>query len=176
MFSDADSRNRSGSLFHRSGPANPKAAAPIALFGTGRCNSRSIGWRRRLSRHFGSISLDRYAGAVPFMHLYTMTISLYVIRHSTGNQCSCFNTGVMCSRNGVRVTKPGSLVLDGLQPFHLGIREIGKQGVAVVQSRCYESLYYAPCCICCDITADRRHPVEMEVASFAHCRHLFVHG
>ena len=26
MFSDADSRNRSGSLFHRSGPANPKMA------------------------------------------------------------------------------------------------------------------------------------------------------
>ena len=59
-------------------------------------------------------------------------------------------------------------MLDGLQPFHLGIREIGKQGVAVVQSRCYESLYYAPCRICCDITADRRQPVEMEVASFAH--------
>ena len=51
-------------------------------------------------------------------------------------------------------------MLDGLQPFHLGICEIGKQGVAVVQSRCYESLYYAPCCICCDITADRRQPVE----------------
>ena len=64
-------------------------------------------------------------------------------------------------------------MLDGLQPFHLGIREIGKQGVAVVQSRCYEILYYAPCRICCDITADRRQPVEMEVASFAHCRHLW---
>ena len=34
MFSDADSRKRSGSLFHRSGPTIPKAAAPIALFGT----------------------------------------------------------------------------------------------------------------------------------------------
>ena len=40
-----------------------------------------------------------------------------------------------------------------------------------VQSRCYESLYYAPCSICCDITADRIQPVEMEVASFAQCRH-----
>ena len=39
MFSDADFRNRSGSLFHRSGPANPKAAAPIALFGTGRTST-----------------------------------------------------------------------------------------------------------------------------------------
>ena len=125
MFINADSRNRSGSLFHRSGTTNPKAAA---LFGTRRCNSRSLGSRKRLSRHFGWISLHRYAGAVPFMHLYTRTISLYVIRHSTGNQCSCFNTGVMCSR------------MDVLQPFHLGIREIGKQGVAVVQSRCYESL------------------------------------
>ena len=27
----------------RSGPTNPKAAAPIAIFGTGRCNSRSLG-------------------------------------------------------------------------------------------------------------------------------------
>ena len=101
---------------------------------------------------------------MPFMHLYTRTISLYDIRHCTGNQCNSFNTGVMCSR------------MDVLQLFHLGIREIGKQGVAVVQSRCYESLYYAPCCICCDITADRRQPVEMEVACFAYCRHLFVHG
>ena len=93
--------------------------------------------------------MHRYAGTVPFMHLYTMTISLYVIRYSTGNQCSCFNTGVMCSRNGVRVTKRAALCW-------MGICEIGRQGVAVVQSRCYESLYYAPCCICCDITADRR--------------------
>ena len=109
MFSDADSRNRSGSLFHRSGPTNPKAAVPIAFFGTGRCNSRSLGWRKRLSRHFGWISLHRYAGAVPFTHLYTRTISLYVIRHSTGSQCRCFNTGVICSRNGVRVTKRAAL-------------------------------------------------------------------
>ena len=50
MFSDADFRNRSGRLFHRSGPTNPKAAVPIAFFGTGRCNSRSLGWRKRLSR------------------------------------------------------------------------------------------------------------------------------
>ena len=41
MFSDADSRNRSGSLLHRSGPTNLKAAALIALFGTRRYNSSS---------------------------------------------------------------------------------------------------------------------------------------
>ena len=87
MFSDADSRNRSGSLFHRSGPTNPKVAAPIALFGTRRCSSRSLGWRKRLPRHFGWISLHRYAGAVPFMHLYTgsLVCMLYDIPLS-GNQ------------------------------------------------------------------------------------------
>ena len=107
------------------------------------------------------------------MHLYTMTISVYVIRHSTGDQCSCFNTRVMCSLNRVRVTKRAALCW--MDYSHLGIREIGKQGVAVVPSRCYESLYYAPRCIYCDIMAGRRQPVEMEVASLAHCRHLFVH-
>ena len=69
MFNDADSRNRSGSLFHRSGPANPKAAAPIALFGTGRCNSRSIGWRRRLSRHFGLKCSDESQQNLDHVHV-----------------------------------------------------------------------------------------------------------
>ena len=45
MYSDADPRNLSGSLFHGSGPTNPKAAALSDSLITGRCNSRSLSLR-----------------------------------------------------------------------------------------------------------------------------------
>ena len=73
----------------------------ILIFGTGRCNSISLGWRKRLSRHFG---LNKPAQVCWGNASHALIHSLYVIRHSTGSQFSCFNTGVICSCNGVRDT------------------------------------------------------------------------
>ena len=73
--------------------------------------------------------------------LYTRTISLYVIRHSTGSQCKCFNTGVICSHNGVRVTKRAALCWMDFSRFIWVFVRLASSELQLVQSRCYESLY-----------------------------------
>ena len=67
----------------------------------GRCRPRE----RHLELMLSSQSLillvlmkdDRYAGPSPRIILCTMRRTLYLIRCSTGNQCSSRSTGVMCS-------------------------------------------------------------------------------
>ena len=50
------------------------------------------------------MSSCEYSGAVPSWNLYAKDMILWSIHFFTGNQCSCFETGVMCSVFRVRVT------------------------------------------------------------------------
>ena len=98
-----------GRAFHSLGGELEKALKPSCFLvclsvAPGICRRDSDEERKDRAGIYRGMSSCEYSGAVPSWNLYAKDMILWSIHFFTGNQCSCFETGVMCSVFRVRVT------------------------------------------------------------------------